>query len=59
MYRGKSVGVVVPAYNEELHIAKVLDGMPGFVDAVYVVDDCSTDRTAAIARDFVAHSRTS
>jgi glycosyltransferase involved in cell wall biosynthesis len=50
MYRDKKVGVVVPAYNEELHIGKVLDGMPDFVDAVYVVDDCSTDSTTDIVR---------
>jgi glycosyltransferase involved in cell wall biosynthesis len=58
MYRDKKIGVVVPAYDEELHIGKVLDGMPDFVDAVYVVDDCSTDRTADIVRDFIDHSRT-
>ena len=42
MYRGKRIGVVVPAYNEEPHIRKVLEGMPDFVDAVYgaiIVDD--------------------
>jgi len=54
MYRDKKIGVVVPAYNEEPHIGKVLAGMPDLVDAVYVVDDCSTDRTADIVRDFVA-----
>lgn len=54
MYRDKKIAVVVPAWNEELHIGKVLEGMPDFVDAVYVVDDCSTDRTADIVRDFVA-----
>ena len=58
MYRDKKIGVVVPAYNEELHIGKVLDGMPDFVDAVYVVDDASTDRTAQIVLDFIDHSRT-
>ncbi|MBN1152472.1 MAG: glycosyltransferase family 2 protein [Dehalococcoidia bacterium] len=54
MYRDKKIGVVVPAYNEELHIGKVLQGMPDYVDSVYVVDDASTDRTADIVRDFVA-----
>jgi len=54
MYRDKKVCVVVPAYNEEPHIGKVLDGMPDFVDAVYVVDDCSADRTAEIVREYVA-----
>lgn len=46
MYRGKSVGVVVPAYNEEALIGRVIETMPGYVDRVYVVDDASTDGTA-------------
>jgi glycosyltransferase involved in cell wall biosynthesis len=50
MYRDKKIAVVVPAWNEEPHIGKVLEGMPDFVDVVYVVDDCSTDRTADIVR---------
>ena len=55
MYRDKKIGVVVPAYNEEPHIAVVLEGMPDFVDRVYVVDDASTDRTADIVRAFAVH----
>jgi len=50
MYRGKRVAVVVPAYNEERFIGRVLEGIPEYVDRVYVVDDASTDRTAQIAR---------
>ncbi len=51
MYRGKSVGVVVPAYNEEALIARTVTTMPGFVDRIIVVDDVSRDRTAEIVRD--------
>ena len=47
MYEGKSVGVVVPAYNEAALVGGVIDTMPAFVDRVYVVDDCSTDDTWA------------
>lgn len=52
MYKGKSVGVVVPAYNEETQIGKVLSGMPEIVDYIVVVDDASTDGTALIVEDF-------
>ena len=45
MYRGKRVGVVVPAYNEESQIGRVLETMPDFVDRIVVVDDCSADAT--------------
>lgn len=40
------IGVVVPAYNEQNLIGKVVQTMPEFVDKIYVVDDCSTDNTA-------------
>lgn len=46
MFENRRVAVVVPAYNEELLIDRVLDTMPAFVDRVIVVDDASTDRTA-------------
>ncbi|QLD89423.1 glycosyltransferase family 2 protein [Natronomonas salina] len=47
MYRNHSVGVVVPAYNEEGFVGEVVDTLPSFVDRAYVVDDRSTDGTWA------------
>lgn len=41
----KSVGVVVPAYNEAQFIGDVIETMPPFVDRIYVIDDASTDKT--------------
>lgn len=40
--------VVVPAYDEEKLIGRVLDSMPSLVDRVLVVDDASRDGTAAV-----------
>ena len=45
MYRDHTVGVVVPAYNEEGFVGEVIDTLPRYVDRAYVVDDCSTDDT--------------
>jgi glycosyltransferase involved in cell wall biosynthesis len=45
VYEGHTVGVVVPAYNEEGFIGDVIEALPGFVDRAYVVDDASTDGT--------------
>ncbi len=42
------IGVVVPAYNEEQLIEKTLEGIPGYVERIYVVNDCSSDNTASI-----------
>ena len=50
MYLNKTVAVVIPAYNEELLIAKVIETMPEFVDTMIVVDDCSTDNTVEVTR---------
>jgi glycosyltransferase involved in cell wall biosynthesis len=57
MYRRRSIGVVVPAYNEELLIAKVIETMPAYVDRIYVIDDCSTDRTFIAAARFSKEPR--
>ncbi len=49
--QGNRIFVVVPAKNESGWIGGVLRSMPAFVDSVVVVDDGSTDTTAALARD--------
>lgn len=48
MFRDLSVTAVVPAYNEGRMIAGVIQNMPQIVDRIIVVDDKSTDDTAAV-----------
>lgn len=50
MYRNMKIGVVVPCYNEETQITRVIDTMPDFVDTIVIVNDCSPDRTAEVVR---------
>lgn len=55
--RGSSLSLVIPAYNEEGGIGAVLEEAKSTLDnleigyEIIVVDDCSTDATAAIAAD--------
>ncbi|MFC7068793.1 glycosyltransferase family 2 protein [Halobaculum lipolyticum] len=45
MYRDHTVGVVIPAYNEEPFVRETIVTVPAFVDRIYVIDDASTDDT--------------
>jgi glycosyltransferase involved in cell wall biosynthesis len=47
-YRNKTIGIVVPAYNEALLIGDTLRSIPTYADKIYVVDDSSEDETSEI-----------
>ena len=44
-----SVTVLLPVFNEELHLARSLDSVVGWADRVVVIDSFSDDRTPQIA----------
>ena len=54
MYKSKTVAVVVPCYNEERLISRVIETMPDFVDHIVCVDDQSRDRTVEIVESYAA-----
>ncbi len=51
MYRAQRIALIMPALNEEQAIAGVIGSLPDWLDEIVVVDNGSTDRTAAIAAD--------
>jgi len=58
----KKIAILIPCYNEEQGIAKVLDNIPhhtldkhGFEAEVIVIDNNSSDLTAEVARSRGAH----
>ncbi|MBN1251052.1 MAG: glycosyltransferase [Bacteroidales bacterium] len=50
MINGKTIAVVVPAYNEERQIELVIDSIPEFVDRIIIVNDGSNDKTSELVR---------
>jgi glycosyltransferase involved in cell wall biosynthesis len=48
MYKDHRIGVVVPAYNEEVLILETLLGIPAYVDSIFAVNDGSRDNTRNI-----------
>ena len=61
----KLLSILVPAFNEEENLpqvfprlSQILDNLPGHIDyEVIILDNASTDRTSAIAREFCAKDR--
>jgi glycosyltransferase involved in cell wall biosynthesis len=45
------IRVIIPAFNEEKAISKVINEIPKFVDEVIVVSNNSTDNTIAVAKN--------
>lgn len=53
MYKNKRIAVIVPAYNEEKLISRVITTAPEFVDRIIIVDDASRDATSEVVSTFV------
>ncbi len=54
MYKGLNCIAIVPAYNEQHKIGKVLRTIPLFIDEVFVINDGSIDDTSG---EVVRHSK--
>ena len=50
MYSDKKIAVIIPAFNEEDSISRVITDIPEFVDETIVVNNCSNDNTAEVAQ---------
>lgn len=54
MRNGRRIGVVIPAFDEEAAIGRVLADIPDWVDEIVVADNASTDKTAEVAKSMGA-----
>jgi len=50
----KQISVIIPAFNEEASIGKVIRDVPKIVNEIVVVDNNSTDATAEVAKKYGA-----
>lgn len=53
MINNKTIGVVVPCYNEETQIGMVIETMPSFVDRIVIVNDKSKDKTSEVVLSYM------
>jgi dTDP-glucose pyrophosphorylase len=51
MLKDYKVSLIIPAYNEEASIGVVIDEFKDMVDEVIVIENCSEDKTALIAKE--------
>lgn len=47
----EGIRVIIPAFNEEASIGKVLQAIPAFVEEVIVVNNASSDATKSVAKN--------
>jgi glycosyltransferase involved in cell wall biosynthesis len=58
MYKGKSIGIIIPAHNEETQIGRVIETMPDYVDLMVIIDDMSVDKTVKVVHEYLkTHDR--
>jgi glycosyltransferase involved in cell wall biosynthesis len=57
MFKGKSIAVAIPSYNEEKNIAAVVNSIPDFVDSIIVIDDASKDSTVQVVELLMADNK--
>lgn len=50
MIDDKKIVVIIPAFNEEESLPKVINDIPDFVDEIVVTDNGSTDKTFEVAK---------
>lgn len=55
MLNNKTIAVIVPCYNEVTQIKAVLETIPNFVDRIIVINDCSTDNTENVVKDYISN----
>ncbi len=49
--RDYRIAAVIPAYNEEASIARVLRSLPAWLRHIIVVEDCGSDKTAEVVAE--------
>ncbi|MCE1254227.1 MAG: glycosyltransferase family 2 protein [Anaerolineae bacterium] len=43
------IAVIIPAYNAEKHLEKVVNGIPSWINQIFIIEDCSKDNTLEVA----------
>ena len=52
MIDDKKIAIIVPVFNEQDKILKVLEGIPDFIDKIYVINDASNDNSLEVITNY-------
>ena len=52
MFKGKKIGVIIPAHNEEDSIGRLIEEIPSYIDSIFCIDNGSRDRTYEICAGY-------
>lgn len=52
MYNKSKIAVIIPAYNEQLLLPETIKGLPEYLDKIIIINDCSTDTTSVVIKEF-------
>jgi len=55
--QGLRIAVVIPCYRVKDHILGVIDGIPGFVDVIFIVDDACPDESGGFVQESTSDMR--
>jgi len=56
MYKNHKISTVIPAYNEESQIQKVINTMPSYIDDIIIIDDKSKDKTIEKVEEYMGRN---
>jgi glycosyltransferase involved in cell wall biosynthesis len=53
MYRQHKIAITFTCHNEEKFVGPTIEGLPDFIDGIFITDDGSTDKTSKVIQSYI------